>query len=330
MVSQVNEPLFWMGGQLATDLQEITNDPGKLDSGFWAVTTKFDGELTFAKFGNVVSKQWPFAYKPLSVSDWKSSHSRESYCQLVENFRAEIAAGNIYQVNACRLLTLESSEEISGLMAGFLQKNPAQFAGYLKLPNLEIVSASPERFLSRNGSTIRTSPIKGTREAKQTGRFPEKDESENIMILDLMRNDIGRIAIKDSVKVSKLLDIVELPGLAHLISEAEGQLLPGISWSEILNATLPPGSVSGAPKSSAIKLIKKYEKLNRGPYCGAFGWINGDQAELAVAIRTFWSDGEKIRFGTGAGITWASDPKSEWDETELKAARLMAIATGKL
>jgi para-aminobenzoate synthetase component 1 len=150
------------------------------------------------------------------------------------------------------------------------------------------------------------------------------------MILDLMRNDIGRIAIKDSVKVSKLLDIVELPGLAHLISEAEGQLLPGISWSEILNATLPPGSVSGAPKSSAIKLIKKYEKLNRGPYCGAFGWINGDQAELAVAIRTFWSDGEKIRFGTGAGITWASDPKSEWDETELKAARLMAIATGKL
>lgn len=330
MVSQVNEPLFWMDGQLATDLQDVTNDPGKLESGFWAVTTTFDGELTFAKFGKIERCDWPYSYQPLSNNNWVSSHSQDRYCKMVESFRQEIAAGNIYQVNACRILTLESTEPISGLMAGFLQKNPAQFGGYLKLPNLEIVSASPERFLSRSGAVIRTSPIKGTRKAGQIGRFPEKDESENIMILDLMRNDIGRIAIKDSVTVPKLLEIVELPGLAHLISEAKGELIPNITWREILKATLPPGSVSGAPKSSAIKLIKKHENLDRGPYCGAFGWINGDQAELAVAIRTFWSDGERIKFGTGAGITWASDPLSEWEETELKASRLMAIASGTL
>ena len=93
---------------------------------------------------------------------------------------------------------------------------------------------------------------------------------------------------------------------------------------------MPPGSVSGAPKSSAIKLIKKYEKPDRGPYCGAFGWIHGNRAELAVAIRTFWSDGATVKFGTGAGITWGSSPIEEWEETELKASRLVAIANGDL
>lgn len=330
MFSQINEPCFWMGGQLATDLQEVTSDPGKLESGFWAVTTTFDGELTFAKFGKIEECEWPYSYQALESDDWRSSHSKESYCQLVEEFREEIAAGNIYQVNACRVLELVSTESIAGLMAGLLEKNPAKFAGYLRLPNLEIVSASPERFLSRIGSKIKTSPIKGTRKPGLTGSFPEKDESENIMILDLMRNDLGRISVKDSVTVTKLLEIVELPGLAHLISEAQGELKSEITWREIFSATLPPGSVCGAPKSSAIKLIKKYEQIDRGPYCGAFGWINGDKAELAVAIRTFWSDGQSIKFGTGAGITWASDPASEWEETELKASRLISIASGRL
>ena len=107
-------------------------------------------------------------------------------------------------------------------------------------------------------------------------------------------------------------------------------LRPGVTWKEIFDATLPPGSVSGAPKSSAIKLIKKNEQIDRGPYCGAFGWIDGDNAELAVAIRTFWSDGKIVKFGTGAGITWNSSAVEEWEETELKAARLIAIANGEL
>ena len=131
-----------------------------------------------------------------------------------------------------------------------------------------------------------------------------------------MRNDLGKVCIEDTVQVPRLLAIEELPGLAHLVSDVAGQLKPGTSWADIFKATLPPGSVSGAPKSSAIKLIKKYEAIDRGPYCGSFGWIKGDQADLAVAIRTFWSDGESIKFGTGAGITWGSDPLSEWQETE--------------
>ncbi|MEN9736523.1 MAG: hypothetical protein RL129_1234 [Actinomycetota bacterium] len=326
----MNEPFFWMGGRLATDLIQITNDPNEIDDGFWAITTTFDGQFTGAKFGNVIESRWAYPYQPLQSKSWNSSHNQNQYQQLVENFRQEIASGNVYQVNACRVLENKSKEEIIGLMAGFLDKNPAQFGGYLRIPGLEIVSASPERFLSRVGNQLTSSPIKGTRAPGLTGTFPEKDNAENIMIVDLMRNDLSRVCIEDSVQVPRLLGIEELPGLAHLVSDVTGQLKPGTNWSDIFQATLPPGSVSGAPKSSAIKFIRKYEAIDRGPYCGAFGWISGDRAELAVAIRTFWSDGESIKFGTGAGITWGSDPLSEWQETELKASRLVAIANGEI
>lgn len=319
---------FWMGGQLATELIAITNDPSEIDDGFWAITTTFDGQFTGAKFGKVIESNWHHPYKPLQTKGWSSSHNKERYCKLVDNFREEIANGNVYQVNACRVLTLDSDESIEGLLAGFLENNPAKYAGFLKIPGLEIASASPETFLERRGEVLKSSPIKGTRKAGLTGPFPEKDESENIMIVDLMRNDLGRVCIEDSVQVPKLLGIEELPGLAHLVSDVVGQLKPGTTWKEIFDATLPPGSVSGAPKSSAIKLIKEYEAIDRGPYCGAFGWIHGDNADLAVAIRTFWSDGSSIKFGTGAGITWGSDAQAEWDETELKAARLISIASG--
>ena len=318
---------FWMGGRLATELITITNDPSEIDDGFWAITTTFDGQFTGAKFGKVVESKWDIPFKAIS-GQWHSTHDKESYCKLVENLRQEIANGNVYQVNACRVLTLESSESIEGLIAGFLENNPAKYAGFLKIPGLEIASASPETFLERHGDTLKSSPIKGTRKAGLQGPFPEKDESENIMIVDLMRNDLGRICIEDSVNVPNLLTIQELPGLAHLVSDVVGQLKPRTTWKDIFDATLPPGSVSGAPKSSAIKLINKHEAIDRGPYCGAFGWIHGDKADLAVAIRTFWSDGKFVKFGTGAGITWGSDPVSEWQETELKAARLISIATG--
>lgn len=326
----MNESYFWMGGRLATDLIAITHDPKDIDGGFWAITTTFDGHFTAAKFGKVVDADWGASYQPLSSKNWESSHSKESYCRLVEEFRQQIADGNVYQVNACRILSNQTTERIEGLVAGFLTKNPARYAGYLSIPGLEIASASPETFLKRDGDVLISSPIKGTRKPGLSGRFPEKDESENIMIVDLMRNDLGKVCIEDSVTVPQLLAIQELPGLAHLVSDVQGELRPGITWEEIFDATLPPGSVSGAPKSSAIKLIKKYEQIDRGPYCGAFGWIDGDKAELAVAIRTFWSDGNEVKFGTGAGITWNSNAIEEWDETELKAARLISIANGEL
>jgi para-aminobenzoate synthetase component 1 len=190
-----------------------------------------------------------------------------------------------------------------------------------------IASASPELFLSRNGSTVKSSPIKGTLPTNSQ-QFGAKDQAENVMIVDLMRNDLGQICKSGTVEVPRLLSSEEHPGLQHLVSDVQGQLFEGISWAQILTALSPPGSVSGAPKSSATRVISENE-IARGPYCGALGWIQGDQAALSVAIRIFWKDSQ-INFGTGAGITWSSDARAEWEETQLKAKRLISIAGGEL
>ncbi len=127
--------------------------------------------------------------------------------------------------------------------------------------------------------------------------------------------------------MTQLLYSQDHPGLQHLVSDVEGELIEGISWKDIFKAVSPPGSVSGAPKSSALTTISDNEKP-RGPYCGILGWVKGDKAELSVAIRIFWRD-EKVNFGTGAGITFSSNSQSEWEETELKASRLIKIAAGQ-
>jgi para-aminobenzoate synthetase component 1 len=172
-----------------------------------------------------------------------------------------------------------------------------------------------------------TSPIKGTQTLSET-EFGNKDKSENVMIVDLMRNDLGRICTTGTVEVPRLLAHEDHPGLRHLVSDVVGNLQQGISWSEILEKLSPPGSISGAPKSSAISVIQNHE-IDRGPYCGVLGWVQGDNCELSVAIRIFWKDKE-LHFGTGAGITWNSDANNEWEETQLKARRLISIAGGDL
>jgi para-aminobenzoate synthetase component 1 len=214
-----------------------------------------------------------------------------------------------------------------GLFSEILKNNPAPWASYLETPDVMIASASPELFLSRKGSTIMTSPIKGT-QPTHSQQFGAKDQAENVMIVDLMRNDLGQICKSGTVEVPRLLSSEEHPGLQHLVSDVQGELLDNISWREIFTALSPPGSVSGAPKSSATQVISENE-VARGPYCGALGWIEGDQAILSVAIRTFWKDSQ-LNFGTGAGITWASNATAEWEETQLKARRLISIAGGEL
>jgi para-aminobenzoate synthetase component 1 len=246
----------------------------------------------------------------------------------VERIRELIAQGWVYQVNACRRITSEDTNaNLRGLFRGILDNNPAPWASYIEIPNLNIASASPELFLQRSGSRVKTSPIKGT-QLLGSSEFGVKDQSENIMIVDLMRNDLGMICQSGTVEVSRLLYSQDHPGLQHLVSDVEGDLLPGISWSSILESISPPGSVSGAPKSSAVSVIAEHEKP-RGPYCGILGWVQGDQAQLSVAIRIFWKD-EQVHFGTGAGITFSSQSQAEWDETELKASRLIKIAAGQI
>ncbi|MEJ0014883.1 MAG: bifunctional chorismate-binding protein/class IV aminotransferase [Actinomycetota bacterium] len=183
-------------------------------------------------------------------------------------------------------------------------------------------------FLRRDGLHVTTSPIKGTQPLTDSEKFGTKDQSENIMIVDLMRNDLSRICTIGSVTVGELLRSEDHPGLRHLVSDVHGTLTSEATWSEIFEALMPPGSVSGAPKSSALEIISKSEAEQRGIYCGTLGWIDGGQACLSVAIRTFWKQAEVLHYGTGAGITWGSDPHSEWRETELKANHLLGLAGG--
>lgn len=324
------EANFWMNGRLATDVIEISDDPACLDDGgFWAVSTTFEGAFTAAKFATVVESEFKAQPWTALMGKWNSSKNEEQYVAYVENIQEQIAQGWVYQVNACRELShaLDGDVNLRGLFSAILRNNPAPWASYLEIPGVNIASASPELFLARKGDRVRTSPIKGTQLPGQT-HFGAKDIAENIMIVDLMRNDLGAICTSGSVTVPRLLASESHPGLVHLVSDIEGELHSNISWSEIISMLHPPGSISGAPKSSALSMIKNNE-APRGPYCGVLGWVQGDACELSVAIRIFYKDDE-LRFGTGAGITWSSDPHSEWEETQLKARRLISIAGGEL
>ena len=324
------DALFWMNGRLATQLISISHDPADLsDGGFWAVSTTFEGGFTAARFATVIEAEFPHHTWEKLEGVWKSSRSQSEYMDYVTSIQRSIADGWVYQVNACRELStpIDKTRNLRGLFSEILINNPAPWASYLELPGINIASAAPELFLKRTGNRVRTSPIKGTQRPGQS-HFGAKDVAENVMIVDLMRNDLGAICANGSVTVPRLLASEPHPGLVHLVSDVEGVLRDGISWSEILSSLQPPGSISGAPKSSAISVITQNESP-RGPYCGALGWVQGDQCELSVAIRIFFKD-SALRFGTGAGITWGSDAADEWEETQLKARRLISIAGGAL
>ncbi|MFJ6667053.1 chorismate-binding protein [Streptomyces sp. NPDC091383] len=332
-------PLARFGDRLATGLLDVTSDPAALEStGFWAVCADFEGRLTCARFANVrhapVPAPAPGAWHGPAVGDWATSLDRAAYTAAVRRIRAHIAAGEVYQANLCRVLSapIAPDADVDALTALLARGNPAPYAGTIRLPahGVELATASPELFLRRRGRTVESGPIKGT--GRTEADLLEKDYAENVMIVDLVRNDIGRVCATGSVTVPDLCVVEKHPGLVHLVSTVRGELRAGAGWPELLGAAFPPGSVTGAPKSSALRIIEDLEPVPRGPYCGGIGWVDADQgtAELAVGIRTFWIDRADgvLRFGSGAGITWGSDPEGEWRETELKASRLLAVASG--
>ncbi|MFF7968813.1 chorismate-binding protein [Streptomyces sp. NPDC007903] len=336
-------PLARFGDRLATGLLDVTSDPAALDStGFWAVVADFEGGLTCARFADVrqapVPAPVPGAWQGPAPEDWTTSLDRAAYMSAVQRIREHIAAGDVYQANLCRVLSapVGPDADVDALTALLARGNPAPYAGTVRLPEhgVEIATASPELYLRRTGRTLESGPIKGT--GRTEADLLEKDHAENVMIVDLVRNDLGRVCATGSVTVPELCVTEKHPGLVHLVSTVRGELREGAGWPELLAATFPPGSVTGAPKPSALGIIAALETAPRGPYCGGIGWVDADRgtAELAVGIRTFWIDRSSdspaaLRFGTGAGITWGSDPLAEWRETELKRARLLTVASGQ-
>jgi para-aminobenzoate synthetase component I len=323
-----------VGGRLLTDLV-VTSDLAALDSrGTWAVVIPFEGAPVCARFATArPAVPWPGRpWVGVEPAAWTSSLDRDAFCAGVVAIRAAIAAGDVYQVNLCRVVAAPrpGGADVAALGAALAAGNPARYAAVVRLPGhgIEVASASPELFLSRHGDRVVSSPIKGT--AATADGFLPKDRAENVMIVDLVRNDLGRVCEYGSVEVPALWAVEEHPGLHHLVSTVQGRLRPGLGWADAIAATFPPGSVTGAPKLAALDHLARLEPAPRGPYCGAIGWVDADaeRGELNVAIRTFWFADGLVHLGTGGGITWDSTPEGEWEETQLKARNLLRVAAG--
>jgi len=334
----------WFAGvelEGVTDVIDVRDQPERLrEPGWWVVVEEFDGRVRAWRFAERTDPVDAGVHEPVEA-EWRSSLSHADYVAAVDEIRARILEGDVYQANLCRMLEADVPDEPNArALAKVLERgNPAPFGGGIHVPGQAwVVCASPELFLRIGGGMVTSAPIKGT--ASSRSGLSEKDRAENVMITDLVRNDLQHVCVPGTVEVTTLLGVEEHPGLVHLVSTVQGQLAPQVAesdrmWEHLLDATYPPGSVSGAPKSSALRIIGELEPAARGPYCGAFGWVHVDDdgsttAELAVAIRTFWWADGVLRFGTGAGITWGSEAEAEWAETQLKAARLVGLASGTL
>jgi para-aminobenzoate synthetase component 1 len=265
---------------------------------------------------------------------WMSSLDRRQHAGAVRAVLDLLEAGECYQVNLTRRLRAAQAADPFGLFTALDRCNPAPHAALCTfgqhLPALAVVSASPELFLRVEGRSVLTRPIKGTARERDALEASAKDHAENVMIVDLARNDLGRVCEFGSIEVLELCAVEAHPGLHHLVSTIRGRLRAEVGLGALVRATFPPASVTGAPKPRVLQAIEDLERARRGVYCGAVGWIDGntDRVELAVAIRTFTIVPGATYLGVGGGIVADSRPDLEWAETELKAARLLAAAAG--
>jgi para-aminobenzoate synthetase component 1 len=273
-----------------------------------------------------------------ALARWHTSLDRVAFEQRVTTILEHIGAGDCYQVNLTRRLTCDEAVDPVALFAALDRYNPSPHGALLRIgdargvPATAVVSASPERFLSWRGRDVETRPIKGTATEATTLAASAKDRAENVMIVDLARNDLGRVCEPGSVVVPALCELESHPGLHHLVSTVRGRRRAGGGVGALVRATFPPASVTGAPKPRVMQIIEDLETAPRGVYCGAVGWIDTerDAGDLNVAIRTFTVTDGCTHLGVGAGIVADSEPAAEWAETELKAARLLAAAGADL
>ena len=260
------------------------------------------------------------------IGDWERSWNDADYSSAIAAVRHAIAEGSVYQVNLVQHLSAPFSGDAAGLAAALAPLHPLHpwpLAGN----GWTIASASPELFLARRGERVWTKPIKGTRALGAAEDLPdsEKDAAEHVMIVDLERNDLSRVCEPGSIRWPDLMAEHELAGVAHLVTTVEGRLRPDVGLAELLEATFPGGSVTGAPKISALDHIAALEPVGRGASMGALGrvWPNGD-LELALTIRTFAVAEGRIHLWVGGGIVWDSEAEAEIEESWVKARPLLA------
>lgn len=278
----------------------------------------------------------------ISLSGWISNFTRAGYERMIREVIERILAGDIFQANlAQRFAAPEPSGfDHFGFYRQLRSRNPAPFAAYLDRPDFVIASASPERFLWAENGRVETRPIKGTRrrfadavlDSLQARALTEsrKDRAENVMIVDLLRNDLSRVCMPGTVKVPQLCALETFASVHHLVSTVTGRLREGQGAVDLLAAAFPGGSITGAPKVRAMEIITEMERYARGPYCGAIGYIGFDGTmDTNIVIRT-----ASFRRGTcvvqaGGGIVTASDPAAEYEETLDKARAIFAAFGAK-
>ncbi len=271
-------------------------------------------------------------------AEFVSGTPRDAWMASVEAVRAAIARGEIYQANLTRRLVAPFAGDPWPVFRRLRTGDPALFAGYLDLgaspltgTPRALLSASPEPFLAVDAQrNVATDPIKGTRPRGRTREedralarallASRKDQAENVMIVDVLRNDLGRVCEPGSVRVPRLLRLERTATVQHLVTTVTGRLRPGLDAFDFLAASFPGGSITGAPKIRAMEVIEGLEPVRRGPYCGTLAWFGPDgRMGSSILIRTFVADGERLTLHVGGGITWRSDPAEEWDETVAKA-----------
>jgi para-aminobenzoate synthetase component 1 len=265
-----------------------------------------------------------------------SNLTRAAYARAFGRIKRYIEDGDCYQVNLAQRFSARATGDPWPAYQALRVINPAPFAAYLSTPYAHILCASPERFLKVRNGRVETKPIKGTRpragharldaELAERLRTSPKDRAENVMIVDLLRNDLSKNCRPGSVRVPKLFDVESFATVHHLVSTVTGELAPGRDAIDLLRGAFPGGSITGAPKLRAMEIIEELEPDRRGVYCGAIGYIGYDGAmDLNIAIRTMVLSRGEIRFWAGGGIVADSTLEDEYQETFDKAAAMLKL-----
>lgn len=268
-------------------------------------------------------------------------HDASAYAALIEDCREQIRQGNAYQLCLTTRFEVEASVDALAAYRRLRRGVSAHHGGFVRIAGRTLLSASPEQFLEVDRGRVRTHPIKGTRPRSADAavdsalaeelRTDVKERAENVMIVDLMRNDLSRICRTGTVTVERLFDVESYPAVHQLVSTVAGQLLPGLPLAELLAASFPAGSMTGAPKLSAMSILRRLEGAPRGLFAGCFGWVSPEgDLDLAMVIRSIVVDRERAYVGAGGGITWLSRPSDEVAEVVVKARGPLAALGASL
>ncbi len=270
----------------------------------------------------------------------ESNLTKDQYVEMIRRCKDYIAAGDIYQANLSQRLSVPFDHDPWPLYKTLREINPSPFSGFLKMNDLCLVSASPERLVRLQGGIVETRPIAGTR---PRGRTPQEDEgmtlellanekerAEHLMLVDLERNDLGKICRYGSVEVNEFMVTEQYSHVIHIVSNVRGRLSPGRDCIDVIRAVFPGGTITGVPKVRCMQIIDELEPVSRGPYTGSFGYISfAGEMDLNIIIRTFIITGGRAYVQVGAGIVADSDPEREYQETLYKAQALIT-ALGRI